>query len=72
MRAIQKVMKHGNSWVVTLPDVMRRMMGIRPGDFVQLEFGENRVATLTKSKLLAEDAERSPGVIYDEPGSMPR
>lgn len=69
MRAVQKVIRNGNSWVVCLPTVLMQMLNIRPGDFLQWDFGEDGHCTLGKSALHANDAARSPGVLPNEIGA---
>lgn len=72
MKAVQKVIRNGNSWVISLPRVMMTMLDIRPGDFVQLEFHEGEPATLTRSDLSGDSAERSLGILPPNPPQVPR
>lgn len=67
MKAIQKIVKQGNSAMVTIPRPMMLRLNWLPGELVVCEIGDDGVLTLRpwRSEQIAQG--QSPGVIRESP-----
>lgn len=71
--AIQKIVKNGNSWQITIPRKLLHAMELFPGEYVKVELLEDGWARFRKFKTLDENlSNRAPGIIEDRLAGVER
>lgn len=70
MRAIQKIVRNGNSAQITIPRPLLFEMGLRPGDLIELTHDGSGCATIRPWINREYANTHSPGVINEPPPPM--
>jgi hypothetical protein len=72
VKALQKIVKNGNSMQVTIPRAILFEQNLRPGDFVVIESVAGQGFTVTPFVNPDNVSFRSPGLIPSTPGTSTR
>lgn len=72
LRAIQKIVKQGNSAMVTIPRQLLFAMGLLPGEFVELAQLEDNSVRIRPWRTDENITRQSPGVIPTPPSEVSR
>lgn len=72
LRAIQKIVKNGNSFQVTIPRPMLFALGLMPGEFVRITQTGDKSFLIEPFRTGEEVSRLSPGVLVEPAPAVPR
>jgi len=70
VKAVQKIVRNGNSAQITIPRALLFELGLRPGDLIEVFHDGSGIATLRAWANREYVNKRSPGVMPDAPLPM--